>query len=81
MRGDISAFSHKFMCIDEDIEIYGSYNSAKAQHLSIIFKKCDKNVRKCKSDDEIELYTKRKFIVTLHNGKRFVLNRYDESKI
>ena len=27
---DISAFAHKFMCIDQNLEVYGSYNSAKA---------------------------------------------------
>ena len=81
LRTDVSTFAHKFMCIDQNIEVYGSYNSAKAQHLSIIFKKCDSAVRTCKSDEEIERYTRRKFLVTLQNGKRFVLDQYNEKKI
>ena len=62
---DVKAFEKNFRCIDDDLEVYGSYNSARAKHLAIIFKKCNPSKRECKSEKEIELFTRRKFILTL----------------
>ena len=47
---DIKAFAQNFKCIDQDLEIFGSYNSARAQHLAILFKKCDPSKRSCRSE-------------------------------
>ena len=76
--GDISAFAKNFKCIDDNLEVYGDYNSARAQHLSILFEKCNPSKRACKSPEEIRKFTTRKFILTLQNQKRFDLEEYDQ---
>ena len=50
----IQWYKEKLQCIDEDIQIYGDYNSFAVQHLSIQFDACDYvNNSTCKSYDEI----------------------------
>ena len=74
-------YKDKFQCIDEDVEIRGSYNSDITKSLSIQFVACNETVNTCKSYDEIKNFMKRKFILTLENHSRFNLDEYDESKI
>ena len=54
-RTQIDAYG-KLMCVDEDIEIYGDYNSYSVQHLAIQWVACDIKVYpdKCKSMEEIK---------------------------
>ena len=38
-------------CLDEEVEIYGDYNSDRAKHLVIAVEKCDRALRNdCKGD-------------------------------
>ena len=54
----------------------GAYNSAKAQSLSLQFIHCDPEKRKCKDEEEIKSYMKRKFILTLENSSVFHIDTF-----
>ena len=66
-------YADRLMCIDEEIEIYGAFNSVKAKHLSINFVKCDpaKYEGTCASEQEITDYIRGGWIITLENIKQF----------
>ena len=55
------------MCTDANIELRGDYNSDKTSMFKIALRRCDPEKRQCKSDEEIEDWMKRKFIVVLKN--------------
>ena len=68
--------------------IQGDYNSAKARHLQIRFEKCEQKREdeagtgvKCKTDDEVKEWLKRKFILTYANSIRFRLELFNSAKI
>ena len=61
----------KLLCIDDEVEIHGNYNSADVSHLQLTFEKCDPEKRKCKSEEEIIDAMRKLFIITLHNSIRF----------
>ena len=54
-------------CVDEDdLTVFGDYNSYKAQQFNVQFVKChDKPY--CKRPDEITEFLKNKFFVILYN--------------
>ena len=47
----------------------------------VVFEKCDKTVRKCKSETEIEQWMQLKFILTLDNTKTFIANEFEDRRI
>ena len=66
---DTELYSKKLKCIDKKVEIQGDYNSAKAKVLKLTFEKCDNSVLEndCHSDEEINEWLRRKFIIVLLN--------------
>ena len=69
--GYTDLYSKKLKCFDEDIEIYGDYNSIKARILKLTFEKCDNETiaegMTCHSNEEITNFMRRKFIFVLYN--------------
>ena len=65
------------MCIDENISLQGDYQSDKTSIFKIVLEICDRTQRECKSDDEIQEWMKRKFIVVLANTQRFQTDDYE----
>ena len=55
---DLKSYSAKMKCLadNDSTEIFGSYNTDKASNFMIVFEKCNKKERKCKSDNKIKLW-------------------------
>ena len=72
-------------CIDEqdqDYAIQGSYNTDKASNLMVVFERCDKlGPIPCQSDQAISEWLEYKYIVTLENEKRFVVDQFKGDRI
>ena len=63
-------YRKKFKCIDEeDMKIWGDFNSAKAMQLQIKFQMCVGTG--CKSEQEIKKWLRDKYIVVIYNERRF----------
>ena len=61
------AFRNKFRCLKEnDMQIWGSYDSEKAQQLAISFKMCE-GADYCESEENIREWLRHKYIVLLYN--------------
>ena len=74
-------FRKKFKCVpNKDLNIWGDYNSKKAQQLAYKFKFCqekddegnivlgrDGNPKKCESEEDIRTYLRGKYILLLYN--------------
>lgn len=59
-------------CIDEDVELYGSFNSLHASTLQFSFSQCNPAVRKtCKSKEQVKEWLKGKFMLFAHNNYTF----------
>ena len=69
--GFMKFYRKKLNCIEDDIEIYGNYESDEASHLQIQFERCNPEKRSCKTEEEITNAMNRLFIVTVHNSIRF----------
>ena len=55
------------MCVnDEDLFLYGDFNSPKASLFNIQFKKC-KDRPDCKTEDELRTFLKNKWILFIYN--------------
>ena len=57
---------------DDEISIFGNWNTDYIKNLMVAFEKCDSNVRTCKSEAEINAWIKTKYIVTMTNTRSFV---------
>lgn len=72
-------------CIDEeaiDYALQGSYNTDKASNLMVVFERCDKDGPiKCQSDTQISEWLEFKYMLTLENEKRFVVDRFEGERI
>ena len=78
----MEAFANKFMCIDENLVIKGSYNSIRAQNFAIIFAKCtESETRECASEQEMQRFFRQKYILTLQNNSYLNLEEYGADKI
>lgn len=67
---ELLTYRKKFKCIDkEDLQIWGDYNSAKAQQLVVRFKMC--LGEGCESEENIREWLKGKYIVIIYNQIRF----------
>ena len=76
---EVYTWRKKFRCMKrEDLVIWGDYNSAKAQQISIKFNFC-KDRDDCFSEAEIKEWLKRKFIVLLYNQRRFDPSTFHEA--
>jgi hypothetical protein len=67
------------MCVDEDIILYGDFNSAKAKLLFLTFVKCDRTKRKtCKKDSEVQEWLKSQYLVFAYNSYNFIEDGFKE---
>lgn len=67
----VSTYHQKFLCLkQEDMTVYGDFNSDKARMLSVQLKRCVGETY-CKSSVEIEDYFRGKFLLFLTNQVRF----------
>lgn len=66
---DISTYGPKMKCIAKPYEVLGNFNTNIAANLMAVFEKCDRTVRKCKTEAEIEDWMTFKYILTLTNEK------------
>ena len=74
MLSTVELFADKLMCIDDDIVIFGAYESERVSHLSISYTKCANSTESdiiCASEDEIMAYMRGNFIMTLSNQEWF----------
>ena len=69
MISEVITYKNKFKCINnDDLVIWGDYNSAKTQQLAIQFKMCrSTEPGVCESEEDIKEWLKGKFIVLLYN--------------
>ena len=75
-QAEVLTYRKKFRCIDNDeLRIWGDYNSAKAQQIIVRFKMCI-GEDNCESEENIREWLKRKYIVILHNQIRFDSEQY-----
>ena len=71
-RGWMDYYWKKFYCYDEVVPIKGDYDGSDVSHLQISFVKCNPEERStCNSDEVIEQWLKRTFIIFIHNQIRF----------
>ena len=82
----LNKYWKKLFCYDEQINIQGDYQSDRATQLMIHIVKCNNETRgegepPCKSDQEIEGWLRRKFLLTLTNQKRFEPENYDHDEM
>ena len=47
---------YNLKCIDEDLSIYGDFNTYTASNLMVTFERCNPKERTCKSKEEIDAY-------------------------
>ena len=81
---DVNFYYKKLKCIDKGaIRMQGDYNSGKHRSFFLSFEMCqstEENPIECKTDEEIYDWLKRKFIFSVMNTRRFVLEEFDHSK-
>ena len=64
---EVDIYRNKFKCIDEEnLVIWGDYNSAKAMQLAVKFHMCE-GKDYCKTREEIRDWISGKYIVLLYN--------------
>ena len=79
---DLEVYGKKMKClVNPDFDMYGSYGYDKGAHLMIVFERCDKSKRTCKTDTEIDEWLKFKYIATLENERKFIEYAFKEKRI
>ena len=58
------------LCVDNDFDLYGDYNSENASVFQFYFEKCSGR-SDCKDDTEITDFLRRKFLFSLQNENIF----------
>ena len=80
-QGFLNFYWKKLYCYDDFVDQHGNYNSADFSGLQISFVKCDSTIRDtCKSEEEIENFMRRMFILTLTNSIRFDQTDYKHKR-
>ena len=70
-----------FICIEEEqLELYGDWNSEKARTIQISLKRCSGQAY-CKTDEEIDQFLKGKYLLLLNNQIRFDQTFYGAESI
>lgn len=73
---EVKTYQDKFKCIDqEELFIWGDYNSAMAMQLRVSFLMCQGHDY-CKSKEEIREWLMGKYIVLLYNQVRFMAEEF-----
>ena len=63
----VNLYKNKFQCISqEDLEIYGNFDSKKAKMLKVTLKYCQDEVF-CRTKDEIDNFMDDKWLIVLKN--------------
>ena len=66
-------------CVDQKFQIWGDYDSDRAQNLMIVFELCQPDPatgKVCKSKKEIDDFLLGKYIYVLENEKTFIQHKY-----
>ena len=58
---------YNMVCIDEDFDLYGDFNSETASNLMITFELCDEKVRTCKSRETINEILPFSYMLVIEN--------------
>jgi hypothetical protein len=69
-KDDLYFHREKFKCIDPDVvRLYGDYNSAKANQLALVVRRCVNNTERqdCKSPEEITAWLEDKWVIIYLN--------------
>ena len=69
------------MADGERPELLGSYNTDKASNFMIVFEKCNKKIRKCKSERAIKRWLEFKYFIVLNNEKRFNQDGFNDESV
>ena len=73
------------MCYDDAIHVAGDYQSDRAVGLQVSIVKCSNSTDEgsvvCKSDEEIQKWLARKFLLTMNNQKKFNQMEHDQKKM
>ena len=77
----LKKYANKLKCLEEDIEIYGNYDTSVFANLMIVFEKCDRTIRTCKSEAAITEWLEYKYIFTVTNSKKFVQHEFDDKRV
>ena len=61
----------------------GNFDSSAAANVMVVLEKCDNKTSPitCKSDDEIDAFLAFKYILLLHNERKFIQYRFDTGSI
>ena len=70
---------HYLKCVDEPYENFGHFDTEIASNLLIKFDKCDPEVQKCKSQEEIDQWLDRKYILLLENHQSHIQDEIDKT--
>ena len=75
---DLARHAKYLKCVREPYGLVGNFDTATGSNLMVIFEKCDRTKRTCKSEEQIEAWMKYKYIFTLENQKKFVSYKFGE---
>lgn len=81
---DLSFYYRKLKCIKRDtLEIQGDYNSLTTRSFVLLFEKCSNATFAgvCKSEEEISVWLRRKFVIINWNAIRFSTRTFNDTKI
>ena len=74
-------YQQKFICLGEDdLAIYGDFNSLKARNLDMQLIRCHDRPD-CKSEVEITAFLRNKYLILFHNEIRFDSDKYGAEAI
>ena len=82
---DLNTYKARMKCFDYDnfdtvepkipdvLQVQADYNSQKGRQLKLMFEKCDRNEENadCATDEELQEWLRRKFLIVLENQTRF----------
>ena len=92
---DLDTYVPSMRCLkntQENLNIWGNYNSGEAGAIMIVFEKCDsekiasnlvakaKNITACESEENIEKWAKGRYLIVNENQKRFISHKFEEEK-
>ena len=68
------------ICIDDEYEIKGTYDTLNSINLVVVFELCDREKRStCKSDEEIKKKLEGSYIIILENKQTYQPNEFPGS--
>ena len=61
--------------------MWGGYTTQATQNVMVVFDKCDRTIRSCKSETDINKWLENKYIVHVENIKRFIQHEFEDERI